>query len=39
MQNSTWDEVILDPEIKRTLADDIEGFFDRKQLYNEFAVP
>lgn len=36
---SSWNDVILDPTMKKTLAADIEGFFDRQELYAEFGVP
>ncbi|KAL8709466.1 MAG: hypothetical protein Q9220_005849 [cf. Caloplaca sp. 1 TL-2023] len=39
VQGSTWDDVILDSTMKKTLIEDVEGFFDRKDDYKEFGVP
>ncbi|KAL8952622.1 MAG: hypothetical protein Q9222_001496 [Ikaeria aurantiellina] len=39
VQESTWDDVILDSTMKKTLIEDVEGFFDRKDDYKEFGVP
>lgn len=39
VQDSTWDDVILDNAMKKTLVDDVEGFFDRKDDYKQFGVP
>ena len=39
VQKATWDEVILDSAMKKTLIDDIEGFFDRRDVYKQFSVP
>ena len=39
MQNSHWDDVILDPAMKATLIDDVHNFFDNRSLYEEYAVP
>ncbi|KAL8998573.1 MAG: hypothetical protein Q9169_002413 [Polycauliona sp. 2 TL-2023] len=39
VQNSSWDDVILDDAMKRTLIEDVEGFFDRKDDYEQFGVP
>lgn len=39
VQEATWDEVILDPSMKKTLIQDIEGFFDREKVYGQFSVP
>ncbi|KAL8671697.1 MAG: hypothetical protein Q9168_003797 [Polycauliona sp. 1 TL-2023] len=39
VQNSTWDDVILDDTMKKTLVEDVEGFFDRKDDYEQFGVP
>ncbi|KAL9035316.1 MAG: hypothetical protein Q9180_004927 [Flavoplaca navasiana] len=39
VQHSTWDDVILDETMKKTLVDDVEGFFDRKDDYKQFGVP
>ena len=36
---SKWEQVILSSEMKAQLVDDVEGFFDRKQDYESFAVP
>ncbi|KAI4263808.1 MAG: hypothetical protein L6R42_001059 [Xanthoria sp. 1 TBL-2021] len=39
VQDSTWDDVILDDTMKKTLVEDVEGFFDRKDDYKQFGVP
>ena len=39
VQNSSWDDVIMDKDMKETLVNDVEGFFDCKEDYKEFAVP
>ncbi|KAL8936951.1 MAG: hypothetical protein Q9216_004666 [Gyalolechia sp. 2 TL-2023] len=39
VQACSWEEVILNPDMKRQLIHDIEGFFDRKADYKSFAVP
>ena len=39
VQGSTWDDVILDDTMKKSLVDDVEGFFDRKDDYKQFGVP
>lgn len=39
VQECTWEDVILNNELKAQLATDIEGFFDRQKDYESFAVP
>ncbi|KAL9628784.1 MAG: hypothetical protein Q9164_007146, partial [Protoblastenia rupestris] len=39
VQQSKWDDVILDTDIKNALINDVEGFFDNEVEYREFAVP
>lgn len=39
VQNASWDDVIMDNDMKETLINDIEGFFDCKDDYKEFSVP
>ncbi|KAL8814978.1 MAG: hypothetical protein Q9223_005847 [Gallowayella weberi] len=39
VQESTWEDVILDDTMKKTLVEDVEGFFDRKDDYKQFGVP
>jgi len=39
VQNASWDDVIMDPYMKETLVKDVEGFFDCRDDYREFAVP
>ena len=39
VQQSSWDDLILDPEMKKRITDDIKGFFLRKSLYSDFAIP
>ncbi|KAL8934671.1 MAG: hypothetical protein Q9216_005791 [Gyalolechia sp. 2 TL-2023] len=38
-QDSDWDDVILDEEMKRSVRNDIEGFFDERDEYKKFAIP
>ncbi len=39
VQQSSWDDVILESEMKESLIKDVEGFFDFEHEYKEFAVP
>lgn len=39
VQGSSWDEVILNPDMKASLIQDVQGFFDNKHLYKKLAVP
>lgn len=39
VQGSSWDDVILDPEMKAGLIQDVQGFFDNQALYAQYAVP
>ncbi|KAL8943580.1 MAG: hypothetical protein Q9211_000934 [Gyalolechia sp. 1 TL-2023] len=39
VQACSWDDVILNPDVKTQLIGDIEGFFDRQEEYKSFAVP
>ena len=39
VNQSKWDDVILHPEMKKALINDVEGFFDNEAEYREFAVP
>lgn len=39
VQDATWDEVILNPTMKANLIDDVQGFFDNRELYKSLAVP
>ncbi|KAL8699944.1 MAG: hypothetical protein Q9201_005712 [Fulgogasparrea decipioides] len=39
VRDSSWDDVILDSAMKKTLVDDVQGFFDRKDDYKQFGVP
>lgn len=39
VQGCKWENVILNNETKLQLISDIEGFFDRKEDYESFAVP
>lgn len=39
VQNSSWDDVILDPAMKETLISDVQNFFDSRSIYEEYAVP
>ena len=39
VQKASWDDVILDKDLKDSLVNDVEGFFDCKEEYKEFEVP
>lgn len=39
VHSSSWDDVILDPETKAKLIEDVQGFFDNQALYESFQVP
>ena len=39
VQQSTWEDVILDKPLKDVLISDVEGFFDCKDDYKAFSVP
>ncbi len=39
VQDALWSDVILDEKMKRLLIQDVEGFFDERENYREFAVP
>ena len=39
VQNASWDDVIMDKDMKETLINDVEGFFDCRDDYREFSVP
>ncbi|KAF1955391.1 P-loop containing nucleoside triphosphate hydrolase protein [Byssothecium circinans] len=39
IEGASWDDVILDPEMKKGLIEDVQGFFDSKEVYGKYAVP
>ena len=39
VQNASWDDAIMDKDMKETLVNDVEGFFDCRDDYKEFSVP
>jgi transitional endoplasmic reticulum ATPase len=39
VQKASWKDVILDEKMKSGLISDIDGFFDGKETYKEYAVP
>lgn len=39
IESSSWDDVVLDPAAKEGLIEDVEGFFDSRDLYREFQMP
>ena len=39
VQNSDWDSVILDPDMKRTIIRDVDQFFNGRQTYLDLKVP
>ena len=38
-QESSWDDVILDEDMKTDLREDFEGFFDDKEEYTKYGIP
>ena len=38
VQESRWDDVILDPDTKQNLITDVEGFFDAQEAYKKFTI-
>jgi len=39
IKGASWDDVILEPKMKDSLIEDVQGFFDSQKLYQQFAVP
>ncbi|OIW29389.1 P-loop containing nucleoside triphosphate hydrolase protein [Coniochaeta ligniaria NRRL 30616] len=39
VKGSSWDDVILDPTMKRNLVQDVLSFFDNSELYRSLKVP
>jgi len=39
VQGSSWDDVIMDPKMKQSLIEDVQGFFENKDLYSKYKVP
>lgn len=39
VQDSSWDDVIMDPKMKQSLIEDVQGFFENKELYQKYKVP
>ena len=39
VQNSSWDDVILDPSTKASIINDINAFFRNRALYKDLNVP
>ncbi|CAN8100134.1 unnamed protein product [Discula destructiva] len=39
VDSSSWDDVILNPDTKSKLIEDIQGFFENRELYKSFGVP
>ncbi|RFU33130.1 hypothetical protein B7463_g3246, partial [Scytalidium lignicola] len=39
VQKASWDDVILDKEKKKSIIDDVIGFFDGEDRYTQFGVP
>ncbi|KAF2810075.1 P-loop containing nucleoside triphosphate hydrolase protein [Mytilinidion resinicola] len=39
VEKSSWDDVILDPKMKKALKEVTGKFFDSKDIYDEFGVP
>jgi transitional endoplasmic reticulum ATPase len=39
VNGSSWSDVILDPDMKSSLIEDVQGFFDNQDVYKQYAVP
>ncbi|KAF2735537.1 P-loop containing nucleoside triphosphate hydrolase protein [Polyplosphaeria fusca] len=39
VQKSSWDDVILDSQMKKAIIADVENFFDSRSTYDKFKVP
>lgn len=39
VHKSSWNDVILNPQMKEGLISDVQGFFDNQALYKKLAVP
>ncbi|PTB40235.1 hypothetical protein M441DRAFT_59040 [Trichoderma asperellum CBS 433.97] len=39
VQDSSWDDVILDPTMKDKLVQDVEGFFNSREMYQKLKIP
>lgn len=39
VQDASWDDVILDEDMKKALQTDVEGFFDSQETYQKLKVP
>ncbi|KIO32791.1 hypothetical protein M407DRAFT_18256, partial [Tulasnella calospora MUT 4182] len=39
VQKANWDDVILDPDFKQRLQDDVNGFFKSEKVYKDLAIP
>ncbi|PON22921.1 ATP-dependent Zn protease [Trichoderma gamsii] len=39
VQGSSWDDVILNPAMKDKLVQDIEGFFNSRDMYGKLKIP
>ncbi|KAF8251235.1 P-loop containing nucleoside triphosphate hydrolase protein, partial [Wilcoxina mikolae CBS 423.85] len=39
VQKASWDDVILDPGLKKTVIGDVEGFFGNREVYKRYSIP
>ncbi len=39
VKDASWDDVILNQEMKKNIIDDVQSFFDNRAIYKQFAVP
>jgi transitional endoplasmic reticulum ATPase len=39
VRGASWDDVVMDAKMKQNLIDDVQGFFDNKEIYRKFGVP
>ena len=39
VQDASWDDVIMDPKVKQNLINDVQSFFENRDLYQKYKVP
>jgi hypothetical protein len=39
VENADWKDVILDPEMKEAIIEDVQGFFESREAYKKLKVP
>jgi transitional endoplasmic reticulum ATPase len=38
VRDSSWDDVIMDAKVKQDLIENVQGFFDNRELYRKYSV-